>query len=92
MASSVSTSGRAGSGALPVDFPDVLRLDIGCFGKRRFQLLARVDPDGTDFEQLDALALSAKPQVGPAADRVRWTARQDEPVDGFFDPFVLKIR
>lgn len=78
-------------GAHPVHLPDVLRFDIGRFGNRRFHFLAWVVPDGTDFEQFDALALQAKAEVELAADRGRRTVRFDKSTGRFFDPLAFKF-
>lgn len=78
-------------GAHPIDFPEVLRFDIGGFGNRRFHFLAWVVPNGADFEQFDALALQAKTEVEFVANMRRRAVCLDEPVKRFFDAFAFEF-
>ncbi len=58
--------------ALPVNFPEVVFLNVRCLCYREFEVLVWASPDGPDLEYLDTLIRNSKAEVQLLAQMRRW--------------------
>ena len=76
---------------LPVEFPNLLGLDVSRLGNRTLMRFAIASPHRTDFEYLHALTFQPKAQIQLLANVRRWSTLRYESTDHLLHPLDFKL-